>query len=99
MLQLKDLIVASLGRTKKTKSVESGIVFDVVKKVFFDKKGIDIHPYIISTQVDGNRIIIKTQKPLINSELLILEPEIKKALYERFQSIGLKKKEFVIYYK
>ena len=45
---------------------------------------------IESVKIHGNKIIIKTGKPLINSELSLMSQDIKKASLEKLFSIGIK---------
>ena len=46
-------------------------------EVFKNEKNIDISKYLISVQIRQKNILIKTNKPLINSEAILLEEKIK----------------------
>ncbi len=47
-------------------------IWNSIIEVFKEKKDIDITNYLISVQIKWNTIMVKTNKPIINTEALIL---------------------------
>jgi hypothetical protein len=56
-------------------------------EVFKSEKNIDITEYLVSVQVKGNTILLKTNNPLINSELLNFDDKIKESFFKKVKNI------------
>ncbi len=88
----------SLKKKWKKDVIVKSIIWNTIIGIFKLKKNIDITPYLVSIQLKNNIILVKTNKPIINSELLLLDEEIKKALKERLLKIWIKIFNFNIKY-
>lgn len=53
--------------------------------------------YIESVKMHGNKIIIKTGKPLINSELSLMSEDIKKTSLQKLDSMWIKLSPDIIF--
>ncbi len=84
-LQKKELIIKS-------------IIWKTIIDLFKKEKNINISNYLISIKINWNKIIVKTKKPLINSELLMINDKIKKLSKDKFKNIWLKSYDFEIIY-
>ncbi|MFK7779692.1 MAG: hypothetical protein QM490_00965 [Candidatus Gracilibacteria bacterium] len=73
-------------------------MWNSIIEVFKVKKNIDITPYMTSIQLRGNTILIKTNKPIINTEALMLDDKIKELFAEKIKKIGIKFYDFEIKY-
>lgn len=67
---IKSLLIKSLNKTWKQNQIISSIIYNSIINDFLEIKKIDIKPYIISIKVIWNNIILKTRKPIINTEIL-----------------------------
>lgn len=84
----------SLRRKGVEKSIQESLAWSTVKEVYaFYFTGRDIESYLLSVQYIGRTCIIKTQKPIINSQLLTIKSEIQKKLSERLQKVGISIKD------
>lgn len=59
-------------------------------EVFKEKKNIDVTEYLISIKVNFDNIVIKTNKPIISSEALLLDREIKEKIDKKLFSLNIK---------
>ncbi|MDD3645806.1 MAG: hypothetical protein PHH06_00195 [Candidatus Gracilibacteria bacterium] len=89
----------SIRRSGKDQVVIKSIIWNTIIEIFKGEKGIDVKNYLVSIRLMGDAILVKTNKPLINSELLLLSEKIKKASAEKLQRLGLRLKDFEIKYK
>lgn len=96
---IKDLLLKSLNKTNKTSKVIESIIYNSIIEVFMDKKNIDIKDYIISIKIINNIIIISTNKPIINSEIKILEEDIIKNIQKKIKNIWIIFDNFKFKYK
>lgn len=76
------------------KSTMWNSIIEVIKL----EKNIDITSYLVSIQIRGKTILIKTNKPIINMEALILDDKIREAFSKKIQKIGIKFYDFEIKY-
>jgi len=67
--------------------VIASIIYKSIKDDFLELKKIDITPYIISIQVRDNIIILKTNKPILNSEIKHIEDIIIKNILQKLENI------------
>jgi len=98
MLQNNLNIWESLKRKWKKEVIIKSIIWNTIIGIFKLKKNIDITPYLVSIQLKKNIILVKTNKPIINNELLLLDEEIKKASKEKLLQIWIKIFDFNIKY-
>ncbi len=73
-------------------------IWNSILNVFKKEKGLDISEYLISVKIKENRITVKTNKPIINSEILLLDKEIKEDFYKKLKNIWIEKESFSIKY-
>ena len=93
------LISEFLAKTKLSDTIIKSIIYNTIIEVFKIEKNIDLQKYIISVKLSWKTILVKTNKPLINSELLILDNKIKKNLKEKFKRLNFKFENFELKYK
>jgi hypothetical protein len=87
---IKDLLVKSLNKTWKQNQIISSIIWKSVVNDFLELKNINIHEYIISIKVKQNKIVIKTQKPILNTELLQIKDILERNISKKLNSIWIK---------
>ena len=59
-------------------------------EVFKEEKNIDVTQYLISIKVNFDNIVIKTNKPIISSEALLLDKKIKEKIDKKIFSLNIK---------
>lgn len=96
---IKDLLLKSLGKTWKQNQVIASIIYKSIKDDFLELKKIDITPYIISIQVRDNIIILKTNKPILNSEIKHIEGIIIKNILQKLENIWIHIKNLELFIK
>lgn len=80
----------ALRRKKIEKPLSESLAWKTVIDVYTEKYNSSrIEKYLESVRIQGSICIIKTQKPIIISELLPLCEEIQKKLSEKFQKVGI----------
>ena len=88
----------SISRSNKEEAIIKSLVWNSVIIVFKEEKKIDLTTYLISVRLNGKRIFIKTNNPLINSELFLLDDKIKKLFSEKLKKVWIKFYDFVVRY-
>jgi len=73
-------------------------IWNSVIEVFKSEKNIDITEYLISIQIKWKTILVKTNKPIINSEALILNNKIKKNFWEKLKKLWINFYDFELKY-
>ena len=96
---IKDLLLKSLGKTWKQNQVIASIIYKSIKDDFLELKKIDITPYIISIQVRDHIIIVKTNKPILNSEIKHIEDIIIKNILQKLENIWIHMKNLELFIK
>ncbi len=96
---IKDLLLKSLGKTWKQNQVIASIIYKSIKDDFLELKKIDITSYIISIQVRDNIIILKTNKPILNSEIKHIEDVIIKNILQKLENIWVHMKNLELFIK
>ena len=99
LVNIKDLLLKSLGKTWKQNQVIASIIYKSIKDDFLELKKIDITPYIISIQVRDNIIILKTNKPILNSEIKHIEDIIIKNILQKLENIWIHMKNLELFIK
>ena len=89
----------SIKRIWNEETIMKSIIWNTIIEIFKSEKNIDITSYLVSIRFMWETILVKTNKPIINSELLLLNEKIKKASLEKLKKLGLRLKEFEIKYK
>lgn len=73
-------------------------MWNSIIEVFNNEKNIDITNYMISIQLRWKTILIKTNKPIINTEALILDDKIKQLFSEKIKKLWIKFYDFELKY-
>lgn len=64
-------------------------VWNSLVEIFKEEKNLDISKFLISIKISKNNILIKTNKPILNSEMFLLSEKITEKI-----KIKLKKTDF-----
>jgi len=83
---------------KKRDVFIKSIIWNSIIEVFKGEKNIDITVYLVSIQLKGKTILIKTKKPIINTEALMLDDKIRQVFSEKIKKIGIKFYDFELRY-
>jgi len=70
--------------------VIKSIIRTTIIWIFKQEKNIDLTSYLISINIRWKTIIIKTNKPIINSQLLLFDNKIKEESQKKITKIWLK---------
>jgi predicted choloylglycine hydrolase len=81
------LISEILNKKKLSSTTKKSIIYNTIIEIFKEEKKIDIKDYIISVQELENIFLVKTKKPIINTELYLLNEKIKKQSLEKLNKI------------
>lgn len=73
-------------------------MWNVIIDVFKIEKNIDITSYLVSIQLKWNVIFLKTNKPIINNEALLLDDKIKAIFIEKINKLWIKFDNFDLKY-
>lgn len=73
-------------------------MWNSIIEVFKSEKNIDITSYMISVQLRWKTILIKTNKPIINTEALMLDDKIKQLFSGKIKKMWIKFYDFEIKY-
>ena len=85
-MDLKKTVKASWRQEAIIKS----LVWNSVIEVFQEKKDIDVTPYLSSIQIKEKIILIKTNKSIMKSEMIMLDNFIQEKIEDKFKKIGIK---------
>ena len=87
-----------LIRTGKEDIIKKSIIWNTIIDIFKSEKNIDPTSYLSSIQIKWTNIIVKTNKPIINTELYNINDKIKEASLQKLQKIWIKILDFDIKY-
>ena len=73
-------------------------MWNSVIDIFKSEKNIDITSYMVSIQLRWKTILIKTNKPIINTEALILDDKIKELFSDKIKKLWIKFYDFELKY-
>ncbi len=88
----------SIRRSWKAELIIQSIIWNTIIDIFQSEKNIDIEKYLVSIKLKWENILVKTNKPIINTELYLLNNEIKKASQNKIEKLWLYKTDFEIKY-
>ncbi len=74
---------------EKTELFIKTAVWNSLVEIFKEEKNLDISKFLISIKISKNNILIKTNKPILNSEMFLLSEKITEKI-----KIKLKKTDF-----
>lgn len=86
----------SLKKSWREEVIIKSIIWNTVILEFKKEKEFDITSSLVSIRLKNNIIFIKTTKPIINSELSLIEKEIKKESLKKISKLWLKFWDFDI---
>lgn len=89
-------LVNAINRTWKQEIIIQSIIWNTIIEIFKAKKNIDITSYLVSIKLKWENILIKTNKPVINTELYNYWEEIKKVSLSKIKKLWFNYKEFEI---
>ena len=87
----------NIPEEKKEVFIKS-MMWNSVIEVFKSEKNMDITSYMISVQLRWKTILIKTNKPIINTEALILDDKIKEVFSGKIKKLWIKFYDFDLKY-
>ena len=88
----------SIRRSGKAEVIIQSIIWNTIIEIFEEEKKIDIKKYLVSIKLKWENILVKTNKPIINTELYLLNEKIKKVSQDKLQKLWLYKINFDIKY-
>ena len=91
-------IANSIRRSWKEEVIIQSIIWNTIIDIFQTEKNINIKKYLISIKLKWTNILVKTNKPIINTELYLLNSKIKKVSQEKLKKLWLLKNNFEIKY-
>jgi hypothetical protein len=65
------------------------IMWNSIIEVFQTEKNIDITKYLVSIRLNWNIILLKTNRPLINTEALLFDDKIKKTFSNKIKKVWI----------
>lgn len=80
----------SIRRKWREDAVIQSIIWTSIIEVYKEKTWIDVTPYLESISLSGKTILIKTKKPIINTELSNIIPDISAVYTKRLLKMGIK---------
>lgn len=95
MKQLRDILQNKLEKIWDWNKFYTSIFWWVLKNVFLTHKNIDLTSEIKSIKITENKIIVKTNNPILNSSLQNYNSEI---LEQFLEKIWKKREKFTIKY-
>lgn len=60
-------------------------LWNVIVEIFKEKKEIDISSFLISIKISGKKIFIKTNKPILNAEIILFSDEIEEKVRKKLE--------------
>ncbi|MDD3793483.1 MAG: hypothetical protein PHI37_01605 [Candidatus Gracilibacteria bacterium] len=81
---------------KKTELFIKTSLWNSIIEVFLKGKNIDMSSYLVSIQIKNQTLLIKTNNPLINSELHLFYDKINSSFQDKIKNIDLKDYDFEI---
>jgi len=86
-----------IPENKKEVFIKS-IMWNSIIEIFKSEKNIDIEKYLVSIQLRWNTILLKSNKPIINTEALLLDDKIKELFSHKIKKIWIKFYDFELKY-
>ena len=89
-------LAKSIRSSWKAEIIIQSIIWNTIIEIFKSKKNIDITSYLVSIKLKWENILVKTNKPIINTELYNYSEEIKKVSLSKIKKLWLEYKDFEI---
>lgn len=81
---------------KKTELFIKTSLWNSIIEVFLKEKNIDMSSYLVSIKIKNQTLLIKTNNPLINSELNLFYDKIISSFKNKIKNIDLENYDFEI---
>jgi len=78
-----------LRRSDREKVIIKSLIWNAIIEVFKEEKDMDITKYLGSIQFKGNTVFVKTTKPIIKWELLLLDDKIRDMIKTKLKIVGI----------
>lgn len=91
-------ISTSINKRNLNEMTIKSLVWNSIVEVFKQEKNIDIKLYLVSIQIKWKSIIVKVNKPIVKSEILLIEDKIKNEVLNKFKKVGINFYDFEIKY-
>jgi len=89
-------LASAINRAWKQEVIIQSIIWNTIIEIFKTKKNIDITSYLVSIKLKAEFVLIKTNKPIINTELYNYSEEIKKVSLSKIKKLWFNYREFDI---
>lgn len=89
-------LASAINRAWKQEVIIQSIIWNTIIEIFKTKKNIDITSYLVSIKLKAEFVLIKTNKPIINTELYNYSEEIKKVSLSKIKKLWFNYREFEI---
>jgi len=89
-------LAKSIRSSWKTEVIIQSIIWNTIIEIFKAKKNMDITSYLVSIKLKWENVLVKTNKPIINTELYNYSEEIKKSSLSKIKKLFSDYKEFEI---
>jgi len=86
----------SIRSSWKAEIIIQSIIWNTIIEIFKVKKNMDLTTYLVSIKLKWENVLIKTNKPIINTELYNYSEEIKKVSLSKIKKLWLNYREFEI---
>ena len=73
-------------------------MWNSIIEIFKIEKNIDITDYLVSIQLRWNIILVKSNKPIINTEALLFDDKIKEKFELKIKKIGINFNDYELKY-
>lgn len=71
-------------------------VWNSLVEFFKEKKDLDISEFLVSVKIFWKNITVKTNKPILNSEILLYKDEISLKIEKKFKNIWVDFWKFIL---
>lgn len=78
-----------IGDSKNRDVIIKSFLWNTLIEYFKEKKWIHIEKYLVSLRISENTFFIKTNNPLINSEFLMVQNEIKTLFLPKLEKVWI----------
>jgi len=86
----------SIRSSWKAEIIIQSIIWNTIIEIFKAKKNMDLTAYLVSIKLKWENVLVKTNKPIINTELYNYSEEIKKVSLTKIKKLWLNYREFEI---
>ena len=86
----------SIRSSWKAEIIIQSIIWNTIIEIFKEKKKMDLTAYLVSIKLKWENVLVKTNKPIINTELYNYSEEIKKVSLSKIKKLWLNYREFEI---